>query len=109
MAFRVVLTEYAWKTLENDVDYILYNFKDAFAADNLYSDIEGTLNLLKNNPEAFNFCNNEDFQKKGIRKVHLKKHRYKIFYHIVDHREVQIDAILHDSQDFENILRQQFD
>lgn len=104
MAFKIILTKDGEKSIRNCVGYILYNFKDKFAAKNLYDDILITIESLKNNAKAHPICEDADLISRGLRKIHLRKHAYKIFYR-VEGNEVLIDILLHDKQDYENILK----
>lgn len=109
MAFSIHFTERGLETRDNNIDYILYKFRDVFAAERLHRDIASTLKILERGADTYNFCKDKKLQKAGIRKIHLRKYNYKIFYHILNNSEVWVDAILHDSRDFESILKQQFD
>ena len=103
MAHEIVFTRRGRKTYNNCVNYILERFKDPFAATNLNREIERALGFLESSPASCPLCDNPKLNKRGIRKIHLRKYKYKIFYHIVG-KTVIIDALIHDSQDFENVL-----
>ncbi|MBQ3306188.1 hypothetical protein IJH02_02000 [Candidatus Saccharibacteria bacterium] len=105
MAFKITLSDDSKASLRKTFVYILYELRDGFAANNLYADVKNTLALISYNAEAHAFCEDKDLSARGIRKIHLKKHKYKFFYHITSDSEVWIDAFLHDKQDFETILK----
>ena len=104
MPYKILFTKNGRDTYNNCINYILFKFKDPFAAGNLNNDIETILSLLETNPTSYPICENPKLNRRNIRKIHLRKHKYKIFYHI-SNSNVIIDALIHDSQDFENNIK----
>lgn len=86
------------------IEYLLYFLKNTQAANHFINQIEQTIKLLQTNPESFPFCDNPRLAKRKIRKIHLQKMNYKIFYQIVN-RNVRIVAIIHDLQDYNNAIK----
>ena len=99
MAFKVILTEGGQRSRDHAVDYILNELENPFAAKRFYSDVMGEVMSLETMAMSYAVCEEESLAKRQIRKVHLKKYKYKIFYHIENENEVHIDMILHDKQD----------
>ena len=105
MKYKVFFTRFGQGTYYDCIGYIRYHFKDEFAARNLENDVQHSIDILETSPKSYPVCENDSLNRRRIRKIHLSKHKYKIFYRIVSKNEVHIDAILHDRQDFENILK----
>ena len=104
MLYKILFTRQGRDTYDDCIDYILYRFKDPFAADGLNASIEKALSFLEISPASLPLCENPRLHKRDIRKIHLRKYKYKIFYHIDDDMVI-IDALIHDSQDFENAIK----
>ena len=103
-AFKIILTERFKESRDKCIDYILSTFMNRFAAKSLYVDIERAINILSESALSYSICDNKKLAQRNVRKIHLKKHKYKIFYRVEEHT-VYVDVILHDKQDFENILK----
>lgn len=103
MPYKIFFTKSGRNTYNNCIDYILKKFKDPFTANSLNTDIEAIIAFLETNPYSCPLCDNPKLSNRNIRKIHLRKHKYKIFYHILDNKVI-IDAVTHDSQDFEKAL-----
>lgn len=101
--YKIFFTGKGRNTYNHCVDYVLYHFEDAFAAERLNIDIQKALNFLELSPEARPICENSKLHERGIRKIHLRRYAYKLYYHVVGD-EVYIDALIHDRQDVGNVL-----
>lgn len=104
MVFKLAFTPAANENYKNCLEYLIFKLKNEQAVNSLLLDIEETIENIRNNALSYALCDNEDLRRKNLRKIHLKRHSYKIFYNIIDD-VIFIRAILHDKQDFENILK----
>ena len=104
MAYKIVFTADGQKHYDRCLDYLFYELESWQAAINFRNDVSDTIKKLALGAGSYAICEDKDLMARKIRKIHLRKHKYKIFYRIVNEHEVHIDAILHDKQDFKNIL-----
>lgn len=110
MVYQIRFTERADKSIDSCLDYLLYQVESTGnpqAAKNFMKDFEQTLNILKVSANSFPFYEDERLRKKGFYKIHFLHHNYKIFYRI-DEDMVIIEIIMHDLQDYQNILQEDF-
>ena len=102
--YKLVFTTGWNQTYYSCLDYVLKELNNRQAAESLLIDIESTLKVIADAAESFLLCENEVLRSRGLYKKHLLKHSYKIFY-TVDGDKVYVQMILHDKQDFENLLK----
>lgn len=102
--YKIFFTGIGRDTYNQCIDYILCHFKDPFAAERLNIDIRKILDFLEFSPNACPVCENPRLRKRKIRKVHLKRHSYKLYYRVVGNK-VYIDALIHDRQDIEKLFK----
>ena len=104
MPYKIIFTENGRRTYVECLDYLFSELKNAQAALSFLKDFEDQLEILKSNAHWYPVCENKHLRSRKIRKIHLRKHRYKILYRIENEIEVHIDAVYHDLQDYENII-----
>lgn len=104
MAFNLVVLASGRATYNHCLNYIMYELENPFAAQSFSDDFYNTLDVIAENPLSYGLCDLARLHERGLRKKHLKKHKYKIFYH-VEGDDIYVEAVLHDKQDFENILK----
>ena len=107
MVYQVKFTVRGRESFRQIADYLMQRvggIGNAQAAINFLNDYDETLKKIELGAEAYAFCEDEELRKRGVRKVRFLKHNYKIFYHVIE-RTAYIEAILHDKQDFENVLK----
>ena len=104
MAYKIAFTETGRKTYDECIEYILFELGHPQAARKLLEDIDMVLESLQMAAASFALCDDEDLRSHGLRKVHLRRHSYKIFYR-VDGDNVYIEYVLHDKRDYKNIIR----
>ncbi|MBQ9180737.1 hypothetical protein IJ135_01420 [Candidatus Saccharibacteria bacterium] len=100
--YKIIYTSKWYQTYDNCIDYILYVLCNVFAAKNLIEDIEKIIDKLQTDAASHAICDDSILHKYGIRRVHLAKHSYKIYYYTTNDEEVHVYALVHDLQDFEN-------
>lgn len=106
MTYSLHFTDAGWDMFVNSTEYLLYKVGgngNAQAARNFLTDFDKTIKMVQDNPESYALCELKRYRKIGLRKVHLKRHNYKIIFHIEDN-VIIIDAVFHDKQDYENLL-----
>ena len=105
MDYRIVATKKWLDTYHQCIDYILCEFGDVDVARKLEADVEYVLDMLASMPESFPVCESSRLRKRAVRKVHLRRLDYKVFYRIVEEDGVVVLlSLIHDKQDFENIV-----
>ena len=72
-------------------------------AQKFLNELEKTLIRIEKSAASYAFCEDGRLRKKGVRKAHLRHYKYKVLYHI-NGSDVIVDAICHDSQDYENMF-----
>lgn len=102
MTYKVQITDFAWKQLNNIVDYIFYDLKNPGAADKVLTDFQNAVETLKKSAKTFPSCKELELAKHGYYRYHLKKHKYILLYRI-NGKQVFIDRIYHELQDYRNL------
>ena len=106
MAYKIEFTKNGWATFCHNVDYLatqVGGFGNAQASRSFVKDYHETIKLLKCNAEGYPISEHPKLKVRNIRKIHFRKLRYKILFHIVDSSTVHVDMVIHDYQDIENI------
>ena len=103
MAYKIVFTQTAKAAQKRYLEYLLFDLRNPQAATNVLNDMEKTINAIRIGAESYSLCSDSDLQTKNLRKFHLKHHSYKIYYKVIG-KTAYIENILHDKQDFKNIL-----
>lgn len=70
MAYRLIITERAEELLEQQVNYILYKFRNEQAARHLLDGIEQLYDRLEDNPYQFADCRDSFLKSKGYNVKH---------------------------------------
>ena len=104
MAYRVVLSDRASEQLDSYVHYLAVKLGNTQAGSNLLDDALDTSEALSYVAGSLPFCTDPDLRKRGIRKMLFIRHRYLWLYRI-EGDTVQIQAMYHELQDYENIFR----
>ena len=73
------------------------------AATKFLAEYENVLDRLTVQAESYAFCEEDELRQHNYRRVRFETLRYKVFYR-VDGRNVVIDLVTHDLQDYAKIL-----
>ncbi len=93
MVYRIVFSKEAVEDYDNIVAYYLDLIQNPPVLRKIVFEINRALDLI----EQFPFSS-EDFGD-GLRKMHLRRYKYKLFYR-VEGEDIVIESILHDFQDY---------
>ena len=80
MGYKIIVTDEANADIDEIIGYIVNSLKNPIAASKLLSEIEDIYDVLKENPEAFAYCNDDYLRGNGYRKIPVKN--YIIFYRV---------------------------
>lgn len=108
MDYEVILTHPAKVQLDHIVDYLLHELENTQAALSVIDDAETTRIRLSLIAGSLKLCDDPVLRDLGYRMIHFKHHRYFMLYRIEDSK-VYVDAIYHDTQDYENLLNDTLD
>lgn len=98
MGFRVVLTVGGRNSRDHVIDYLSNALGSPHVAQKFFKDYLNAVKRLESSASAYSLCEEKLLADKGIRHIHLKKYKYKVYYHLVNDNEAHIDAVLHDRQ-----------
>ena len=104
MVYKLVYTARFRKNYWACLDYlekVLENYQAMIA---VAKDVEETLAELAKSADFYSILENKKLNKRGIRRIRLKHHRYKIFFRI-EGDTVYVVNILHNLQDYKNVLK----
>lgn len=101
--YDIVITSKAETQLLDCIDYLCYQLMNVQAAMSLEEDFIKTGNCLSYLAESLRFCTDPILAEAGFRVIKLKKHKYLMIYKVIE-RTVYIEAIYHQSQDYENLF-----
>ncbi len=106
MRYRLSLSTSANRAMGDFLEF--YNNKvngvgNPIIARRFLKELERGFERIGASAESYNFCENEKLRQRGIRKIHLRRYKCKVLYHI-DGDGVIVDLICHDSQDYENMF-----
>lgn len=104
MDYEVILTHSAKAQIDHIIDYILFELKNEQAALSVMEDAESTRLRLSHVAGNLKLCNDPGLRTLGYRTIHFNRHKYFMLYR-VDNNKVYVDAVYHDTQDYENIVR----
>lgn len=104
MAYRVALSDRASEQLDSYVRYLAVKLGNTQAGSNLLDDALDTSEALSYVAGSLPFCTDPDLRRRGIRKMLFTRHRYLWLYRI-DGDTVQIQAMYHELQDYDNNFR----
>lgn len=102
--YKVVITRDAKANLAQILRYLRQDLGSEQAAQNVKTDISETKIRLSHIASSLKLCENPRLRDLGYRTIHLKRHDYFMLYRIQD-GIVYVDAIYHDLQDYESLLR----
>ena len=102
MAFNVHITDFAYDQLDQILDYITNRLLNPEAAANVLEDVDIALEKLETSASAVKLCDEPELAQHGYSKYLLEKHRYILLYRI-EGRDVFIDRIYHELQDYLNL------
>lgn len=103
--YHVKITELAEEDLEELGDYIAYELKNPFAAENTVKGIRRKIQSLEDFPEKNGLDEDDILAGLGVRKTYY--HNYKIYY-IVEEDSIYIIRILHSLTDSKSRLYRTF-
>lgn len=104
--YKIEYTEYGRLTIERCAQYLADEVGadgSVQAARHFVREIMEACERLAMSAESYALLENSQLREKGLRKIHFRKMRYKMIYHVIE-STVFIDAIFHDLQDYEGIL-----
>ena len=101
--YEVIITPYAEQLLNSYIDYIQYTLLNEQAADNVLQDVLDTVSEIERVAGSLAYCKKRSLRNLGYRKINLLHHNYVMLY-VIEGHTAYIDAIYHQSQDYENIF-----
>lgn len=104
MVSDVIITERAYQMFDEYVNYLVYDKMNSQAAKHLVDDFEETQAELYHVAESLNYCRDEDLQAYGYRIIFFMHMNYLFIYRVEDNKAI-IDAMYHQSQDYENTFK----
>lgn len=104
MVYNVTFSELAEKQFNEYLGYLLYVKKNKQAAERLIEDFEETKEALASVADSLKYCTSPLLKGKGYRKIFFKRHRYLFIYQVID-RRVEVSAMYHELQDYENLFQ----
>jgi plasmid stabilization system protein ParE len=104
MVYRVELSDRASEQLDHYVQYLVVKLRNAQAGSSLLDDALDTSEALSYVAGSLPFCADPELKRRGIRKMRFTRHRYLWLYRI-EGDTVQIVAMYHELQDYENLFR----
>ncbi|MBR3386392.1 type II toxin-antitoxin system RelE/ParE family toxin [Candidatus Saccharibacteria bacterium] len=107
MAFQYSFSDQALSSYRECLNYLTYlvgGTGNPQAAKNFVHELDVLLKVISESASSFTLVDNEELRLQGYYKLHFKKMKYKIIYHIENRNQVIIDLIIHDSRDYENLL-----
>lgn len=103
VSYNVKISPRAREQLNHYIDYIQYTLLNDQAADNVLQDALETIEVLESTAGSLKLCNSLKLKNLGYRKIKFCHHDYVMIYDIIDD-VVQIKAIYHLMQDYENLF-----
>lgn len=101
MDYNVIITPNARDDLRGFIQYLLSEKHSHQAAASLRHDVVATIEVLAHSAESFRYCTNPRLKAQGYRRINLSHHKYFMLYRVTG-RNVTVDAMFHESQDYEN-------
>ena len=101
--FNVIISPMALAQLDGYIDYIQYTLLNEEAAMAVWRDAIETRDLLAKTADSLKLCDFPRLREMGYRSICFIRHRYIMLYRI-EGKDVFIDAIYHQLQDYENIF-----
>lgn len=102
MEYKVLLSDLAKQQLDDILFYISVTLGNETAAENVLRDAEYTVQKLAQVGGSLKICDEPELAQYGYRKMHFLSHRYIMLYTIED-KEVHIDRIYHELEDYINL------
>ncbi|MCD7751102.1 MAG: type II toxin-antitoxin system RelE/ParE family toxin [Lachnospiraceae bacterium] len=100
-SFNVIMAPRAWNQLNEFVDYIQFTLLNEQAAKSVYNDALETIEKLRIAADSLQYCRNPRLRKRGYRAINFRRHQYLMLY-LVSGRNVYVEAVYHQQQDYEN-------
>ena len=108
VSYNVEISPTASRQLNNYIDYLQYTLLNEQAADSVLLDAYETIEQLETSAGSLKYCDHPELKALGYKKIKFKHHDYIMIYD-VKNTTVQIKAIYHLLQDYENIFMQEID
>ncbi len=103
MNYRLVVTKRAEELLDNVLNYIINQLKNAKAADSLMKSIRHVYNNLKENSKIYAYSNDMLLKAKGYRKAVVLNYNYVIIFRIEEELKiVYIVGFFHGLESYSN-------
>ncbi len=99
MIYKLIVTRKAKRQLDNLLYYLKYEIQNGQAAQHLLKEIQKIYERLKNNPEQFPYCLDENLKEKKYRKAVLLTMNYTVIFQI-DQNNVHIIGIFHNLENY---------
>lgn len=101
--YRLVVSEFAYKDLDNIVSYIAVQLANPIAATNFLNEVEKCYRYLKNNPFMHERCHDARLEKDAYRKATIKN--YVLVYKVDESdRVVIIYRFFYGAQDYVKLI-----
>lgn len=102
MDYKVILSEFAKRQLDDILFYICNILGNETAAGSVLKDAEKTIQKLAHVGASLKICDEPELAQYGYRKIHFSSHRY-IMLFIMEGNEIHIDRIYHELEDYQNL------
>ena len=103
MAYKLIVTEYADKLLDNILHYLIYQLKNEQAAVHLLDEMKKIYDRLEENPLQFPISNDTYLASKGYHEAVFGKMNYTIVFGI-GADVVNIVGIFHQTENYQKKL-----
>lgn len=101
--YRITISDDAIEDLEKHLEYIEQQFQNYFAIVSILKDYDETIKQLSYVGGVLDYCKNLRMRKRGLRKIHFKRHRLILIYKI-NGAEIIVVRIVHANQDYEKLF-----
>ncbi len=102
MGYKVILSDYAKRQLDDILFYIYVTLDNKTAAGNVLRDDENTMQKLAQVGSSLKIRNEPELAQYGYRKMHFLSHRY-IRLYTINEKEIHVDRIYHELEDYRNL------
>ena len=102
MNYKVILSDFAKLQLDDILFYIGMTLGNESAARSVLQDAENTVQKLTHAGGSLKVCDEPDLAQYGYRKIHFSSHRYIMLY-TIEGKEIHIDRIYHELEDYKNL------
>lgn len=102
MGYKVILSDFAKLQLDDILFYICMTLGNETAARSVLQDAENTIQKLAQVGGSLKICDEPELARYSYRKIHFSSHRYIMLY-TLEGKEIHIDRIYHELEDYQNL------